>query len=79
MAVSPSALGVLVVTLLKMLTKTRKRVTNMAIRPGITSGGTRKEIHEVITNRPENRGHRVLPQPLLSDLGPCVLQLFKVL
>ncbi len=34
MAVSPSALGVLVVTVLKMLTSTRKRVTSRAIRPG---------------------------------------------
>ena len=33
MAVSPSALGVLVVTVLKMLTRTRKRVTSRAIRP----------------------------------------------
>ena len=52
MAVSPSALGVLVVTVLKMLTRTRKRVTRRAIRPGITSIGIRNEIHDTITNRP---------------------------
>ena len=38
----PSALGVLVVTVLKILTRTRKRVTNKAILPGIISGGTTK-------------------------------------
>ena len=32
-AVNPSALGVFVVTVLKMLTKTRNKVTNKAIRP----------------------------------------------
>ena len=45
--------GVLVVTVLKMLTRTRKRVTRRAIRPGITSIGMRKEIQDTITNRPE--------------------------
>ena len=35
MAVKPSALGVLVVTVLKILTNTRKRVTSRAIRPKI--------------------------------------------
>ena len=49
----PSALGVLVVTVLKMLTRTRKRVTRRAILPGITSGGTTKLIHETTTKRPE--------------------------
>ena len=53
-AVSPSALGVLVVTLLKMLTSTRNSVTRSAILPGITSMGMRNEIHETITNRPSN-------------------------
>ena len=38
----PFALGVFVVTLLKMLTRTRKRVTKRAILPGIISGGTTK-------------------------------------
>ena len=52
MAVRPSALGVLVVTVLKMLTSTRKRVTKSAILPGITSIGIRNEIHETITKRP---------------------------
>ncbi len=33
MAVNPSAFGVLVVTVLKMFTNTRKRVTRRAIRP----------------------------------------------
>ena len=55
MAVRPSALGVLVVTLLKMLTSTRKRVTNRAILPGITSIGIRKDIHETITNSPKQK------------------------
>ena len=35
-------LGVLVVTVLKMLTSTRNRVTRSAMRPGIMSGGTTK-------------------------------------
>ena len=34
MAVRPSAFGVLVVTVLKMFTRTRKRVTKRAMRPG---------------------------------------------
>ena len=54
MAVRPSALGVLVVTLLKMLTSTRNRVTRRAIRPGMTSMGMRNEIQDTITNRPAN-------------------------
>ena len=41
-AVSPSALGVLVVTVLKMLTSTRNSVTSSAMRPGMMSGGTTK-------------------------------------
>ena len=41
-AVRPSALGVLVVTVLKMLTSTRNKVTSRAILPGIMSGGTTK-------------------------------------
>ena len=45
-------LGVLVVTVLKMLTRTRKSVTRRAIRPGITSIGMRKDIQDTITNRP---------------------------
>ena len=54
-AVSPSALGVLVVTVLKMLTSTRNSVTRSAILPGITSIGMRKEIQETITKRPETK------------------------
>ena len=42
MAVRPSALGVLVVTVLKMLTSTRNKVTRRAILPGMMSGGTTK-------------------------------------
>ena len=40
--IAPSAFGVLVVTVLKMLTSTRKSVTKRAIRPGMMSGGTTK-------------------------------------
>ena len=54
-AVSPSALGVLVVTLLKMLTKTRNRVTSRAILPGITSIGIRNEIQLTMTKSPLGR------------------------
>ena len=50
----PSALGLLVVTVLKMLMSTRNRVINIAMRPGTTSGGTRKLTHDTTTNRPEN-------------------------
>ena len=52
-AVRPSALGVFVVTVLKMLTKTRNKVTNNPILPGITSMGIRKEIQDTITNSPK--------------------------
>ena len=51
-AVRPSALGVLVVTVLKILTSTRNSVTKSAILPGMTSIGIRNEIHETITKRP---------------------------
>ena len=51
-AFSPSAFGVLVVTVLKMLTRTRKRVTRSAILPGMMSGGTTKLIHDTTTKRP---------------------------
>ena len=54
-AVKPSAFGVLVVTVLKMLTSTRNRVIRSAILPGITSGGTTKLIQDTTTNRPEMR------------------------
>ena len=62
MAVRPSALGVLVVTLLNMLTSTRNSVTSRAILPGITSMGIKKEIQETITKRPgkeNSKGRRV--------------------
>ena len=49
----PSAFGVFVVTLLKMFTSTRKRVISNAIRPGMTSGGTTKLIHDTTTKSPE--------------------------
>ena len=55
MAVIPSTLGELVVTMLKMLISTRKRVMSMAILPGTTSGGMRKPTHDTTTNRPEGR------------------------
>ena len=55
MAVRPSALGVLVVTVLKMLTSTRNRVTRSPILPGITSMGMRNEIQETITNKPADK------------------------
>ena len=52
MAVSPSAFGILLVMLLKMLTRQRKTVTRMVILPGTLSGGTRKLIQDTITNIP---------------------------
>ena len=52
MAVRPSALGILLVMLLKMLTRHRKTVTRMVIRPGTLSGGTRKLIQDTMTNIP---------------------------
>ena len=54
-AVRPSALGVLVVTVLKMLTRTRNTVMSKAMRPGILSGGMRKLIQETLTNMAEGR------------------------
>ena len=55
MAVIPSVLGVIAVTLLKILMRTRKRVTRRAIRPGTTSGGMRKLTQEVMTNKVDGR------------------------
>ena len=55
MAVRPSALGMLVVIVLKMLTRTRKTVTRRVMRPGTMSGGTRNEIHDTMTNIPEGK------------------------
>ena len=54
-AMSPSAFGVFVVTVLKMLMRTRKSVTRSAMRPGTTSGGIRKLDQDTQTNRPEGR------------------------
>ena len=54
-AVSPSALGMLLVMLLKMLTSTRKTVTRIVILPGTLSGGTRKLIQETMTNMPAGK------------------------
>ena len=53
--VNPSAFGILVVIVLKILTSTRKTVTRSVILPGTISGGTRKLIHDTITNIPEGR------------------------
>ena len=55
MAVIPSVFGVMAVTLLKMLMRTRKRVTRRAILPGTTSGGIRKLTHDVITNNVDGK------------------------
>ena len=52
MAFMPSVLGELEVTVLKILISTRNRVINMAIRPGTTSGGTKKLTQDTTTNRP---------------------------
>jgi hypothetical protein len=54
MAVSPSALGVLVVTLLKMFTNTRNRVTSRAILPGITSIGIKNNFKYEVQERAVN-------------------------
>ena len=53
MAFMPSVLGELEVTVLKILISTRNRVINMAMRPGTTSGGTKKLTQDTTTNRPE--------------------------
>ena len=54
-AVNLSAFGMLVVMVLKMLTRTRNTVMIRAILPGTISGGMRKLIHETMTNMPEGR------------------------
>lgn len=51
----PSALGIFVVMVLKMLTRTRNMVIRSVIRPGTTSGGIRNEIQDTMTNIPEGR------------------------
>ena len=40
---------------LNILTNTRKTVTKSVMRPGTISAGTRKLIHDTITNIPEGR------------------------
>ena len=69
MAFMPSALGLLVVTVLKMLMSTRNRVINIAMRPGTTSGGTRKLTHDTTTNRPVKGVIRLLE--LQATLKTC--------
>ncbi len=54
-AVRPSALGELVWIVLKMLMSTRNIVTSRVMRPGITSGLTRKLIHDTTTKRPDGK------------------------
>ena len=51
----PSAFGVFVVTLLKIFTSTRNKVMRSVNRPGMTSGGTIKLIHETTTKSPVKR------------------------
>ena len=68
----PSALGVLVVTLLKMLTRTRKRVMSKAIRPGMTSGGTTKLIHDTTTKRPKGKTQKLI----CVDITPCSFEAY---
>ena len=69
MAVSPSAFGILLVILLKMLTRQRKTVTRMVILPGTLSGGTRKLIQETITNIPETK----FSISALNNISSCYL------
>ena len=60
-AVRPSALGMFVVMVLKILTRTRKTVMRSVILlnkqylPGTKSGGIRKLIQLTMTNMPEGR------------------------
>ena len=54
-AVGPSAFGVFVVTVLKMLTKTRNKVARRIILPGITLTGIKNEIQLTTTNSPLGR------------------------
>ena len=51
-AVIPSTLGDAFVIVLKMLVRTRKRVTSKHILPGTTSGGMIKLAQETHTNNP---------------------------
>ena len=51
-AVIPSTLGEAFVIVLKILVRTRKRVTSKHILPGTTSGGIIKLAHDTHTNNP---------------------------
>ena len=64
-AVSPSALGILLVMLLKMLTRQRNTVTRMVILPGTLSGGTRKLIQETMTNMPVGKQQVMMQNAIL--------------
>ena len=57
----PSVLGEAEVTVLKILISTRNRVINIAIRPGTTSGGTKKLTQDTTTNRPVMELFHYLP------------------
>lgn len=48
-ALSPSALGELVVMALKMFTNTRKSVTSRAMRPYNRGGGSNKRVQSILT------------------------------
>ena len=63
MAVRPSAFGELVWIVLKILIRTRKIVTSSVIRPGITSGLTRKDIlrREIVHDAPSYAIFRLSP------------------
>ena len=54
-AVGPSALGVFAVTVLKMLTKARNKVTRRIILPGIALTGIKNEIQRATTASPVGR------------------------
>ena len=56
-AVRHSALGVLVVTLLKVLTSTKSIITNKVILPVTRSVGIKKEDQETITHRPGKKNN----------------------
>ena len=54
-AVGPSDLGVFAATVLKMLTKTRNKVTSRIILPGIALTGIKKDIQLTTTSSPLGR------------------------
>ncbi len=65
MEVSPSTLGELLVMLVKILIRTRNRVTRRVIRPGTISGGIRKLAYMKSSFEPftvknnDNRGRKI--------------------